>query len=237
MCIYNVTNKKYGFTMAEVLVTIGVIGIVAAMTLPQVVAKHRAKTLEAQFKKNYSMLQQALLEMYREEGQEISVKNYNRSTFVKTFIYYIKDTKRVTSGITSSLPSEDNSDNKIHTLKDYRTYTNKQLGATHLDDGLIEFKDGRRIYIDTARGVNKLNNILLTIDINGVQNKPNRWGFDFFTFEIMEDGRLIPMGAPGSLYENLDNKYCSVNSSNLYNGISCANKALMERDYFLNLPQ
>lgn len=37
----------YGFTMAEVLITLGVIGIVAAMTLPAVINNSRNKQLEA----------------------------------------------------------------------------------------------------------------------------------------------------------------------------------------------
>lgn len=33
--------KKFGFTLAEVLITLGVIGIVAALTLPSVVANYQ----------------------------------------------------------------------------------------------------------------------------------------------------------------------------------------------------
>ncbi|MFQ8626884.1 MAG: type II secretion system protein [Candidatus Gastranaerophilaceae bacterium] len=33
--------KKYGFTLAEVLVTLGVIGIVAALTMPTLMANHQ----------------------------------------------------------------------------------------------------------------------------------------------------------------------------------------------------
>ncbi len=39
-----------GFTMAEVLITIGIIGVVAAMTFPALVMHHRNKALESQFK-------------------------------------------------------------------------------------------------------------------------------------------------------------------------------------------
>ena len=36
---------KKGFTLAEVLITIGVIGIVAAMTLPMLLVNHREKEM------------------------------------------------------------------------------------------------------------------------------------------------------------------------------------------------
>jgi len=231
-------RQNHAFTMAEVLVTIGIIGVIAAMTLPSIISKHRGKVLEAQLKKNYSMLQQALLEMYRGEGQEISIKNYTRHDFTNKFAYYILNTKKFSAGTITSTEALDggSSEETIYTLKDYRTYTNKQVNASHLDDGLILFNDGRRIYIDTGTGPLSPNNILLTIDINGVQNKPNRWGFDFFTFEIMRDGRLVPMGGAGTLYYKRDDKFCSASSTNPYNGISCTDKALMEKYYFLNLP-
>lgn len=76
------------------------------------------------------MLSQALLEMYREEGQEISVKNYDRDTFAKTFVYYINGTKRVAAitSITSKETLEGGSpEQTIYTLKDYRTYTNSLM--------------------------------------------------------------------------------------------------------------
>lgn len=42
---------KNGFTMAEVLITIGIIGLFAAMTLPTLINKNRNKALETALKK------------------------------------------------------------------------------------------------------------------------------------------------------------------------------------------
>lgn len=58
--------------MAEVLITLGVIGIVAALTMPNMIKKHRNKVLENQFKAAYSIIQQASYKMYMEnEGDFI----------------------------------------------------------------------------------------------------------------------------------------------------------------------
>jgi len=46
------------FTLAEVLVTLGIIGVVAAMTMPVIVGKIEKYVLKNQIKKNYSMLSQ-----------------------------------------------------------------------------------------------------------------------------------------------------------------------------------
>ena len=43
--------KKFAFTLAEVLITLGIIGVVAALTLPTVIKHYKAKVLETAFKK------------------------------------------------------------------------------------------------------------------------------------------------------------------------------------------
>ena len=50
--------KNYGFTLAEVLITLGIIGVVAAITIPNLITTYKAKQLHSQFLKNYSVLQQ-----------------------------------------------------------------------------------------------------------------------------------------------------------------------------------
>ena len=77
--------------------------------------------------------------------------------------------------------------------------------------------------------------VVKPLDVNGYLKRPNKWGHDLFTFQLMEDGRLLPMGANGTTYTD-DNRYCSISSTNSQNGISCTDNALNEKDYFKNLP-
>lgn len=51
---------KKGFTLAEVLITLGIIGIVAAMTLPVLTKKYKRYLVETKLKAAYSILSQAL---------------------------------------------------------------------------------------------------------------------------------------------------------------------------------
>lgn len=51
---------KKGFTLAEVLITIAIIGIVAALTIPTLIHKYQDYSLKVQFKKTYAMLRQAM---------------------------------------------------------------------------------------------------------------------------------------------------------------------------------
>ena len=51
---------KKAFTMAEVLITLGIIGVVAAMTMPIVIGKYQEHEVKVKAKKIYSMMMQVL---------------------------------------------------------------------------------------------------------------------------------------------------------------------------------
>ena len=53
-------KMKKGFTLAEVLITLGVIGIVAAMTIPNLVSNYQKKVFATKAKQTYSILSNAL---------------------------------------------------------------------------------------------------------------------------------------------------------------------------------
>ena len=52
-------NLYTGFTLAEVLITLGIIGVVAAMTIPTLIANTRSAQYRSAFKKTVSTLSQA----------------------------------------------------------------------------------------------------------------------------------------------------------------------------------
>lgn len=64
--------------MSEVLITIGIIGIIAAMTLPSVITKYKRKTAETKLAKFYSVINQAVRMSIAEHG-EIIIDNENKS--------------------------------------------------------------------------------------------------------------------------------------------------------------
>ncbi len=52
--------RKFGFTLAEILVTLAVIGIVAAMTIPNLVQSYKKKVVETKLAKFYSIMNNAI---------------------------------------------------------------------------------------------------------------------------------------------------------------------------------
>lgn len=52
--------KNRAFTLAEVLITLGIIGIIAALTIPNIIAGYRKKVVETRLAKLYSSINQAI---------------------------------------------------------------------------------------------------------------------------------------------------------------------------------
>lgn len=55
------TLSKKAFTLAEVLITLGIIGVVAALTLPTLIQTNKNKEVETKLQKIYSVMKQAIL--------------------------------------------------------------------------------------------------------------------------------------------------------------------------------
>ena len=62
-------SRKVAFTLAEVLITLGIIGVVAAMTLPTLIQNHQKRSLEVATQKFYSTMSQAV-KKYMADMQE-----------------------------------------------------------------------------------------------------------------------------------------------------------------------
>ena len=57
----NKMTKRLGFTLAEVLITLGIIGVVAAMTIPTLISNTNGAQFKTAYKKALSTLNQAVL--------------------------------------------------------------------------------------------------------------------------------------------------------------------------------
>ena len=227
------TKVRLGFTLAEVLITLGIIGVVAAMTIPNLIANNKAQKLRSQFLKSYSVVQQVFKQM---EADDVSLNpaDYKPTTtgkFYQTFIKYLQapmdcggstTTTNRKNALPCYYPAEDS------TMKPYKTLDGKNnVIYNYLDDGQIVLQDGTNLLFENQHG---LDYIWISVDLNGYKNPPNRWGYDLFTFQF-KDGELVTMGDPKTTYNNLD-IYCNLNSTDRLNGIACAQKAKTDTEYF-----
>ena len=55
-----IMTKRFGFTLAEVLITLGIIGVVAAMTMPTLMNSTQGAQYKAAYKKALSAISQAV---------------------------------------------------------------------------------------------------------------------------------------------------------------------------------
>ncbi len=61
---------KKGFTLAEVLITLGIIGIVAALTIPGLIYNHKKLVVESRLKKFYTTFTQAVIMSEKDNGEK-----------------------------------------------------------------------------------------------------------------------------------------------------------------------
>ena len=221
-------KKNIAFTLAEVLITLGVIGVVAVLTISELMTAYKAHRLRAQFLKSYSVLQQAFKQM-EADGMSLDPSTYN-SRFYKVFANYVN--VAVDCGNYSTIKDEQKSvcfdykyvDGVLKHGETYKTFNGSKLWDDILDDGQLLLMDGTNLMFENVSGK------FISVDLNGFNNPPNKAGYDLFTFQFI-DGELRTMGSKGTIYSDID-KYCNIKSNHYYNGIACAHRAKTEPDYF-----
>lgn len=220
------------FTLAEVLITIGIIGVVAAMTLPTVINNTQKKELESAFKKSYSLLNQVTQRVIIDDFG--GVVDANSSYMIaKDFLKYYKNAELCTKGSGNGCPNIANQSMCKFMQENYKTYNGKNKASCVGNDAVINSIDNTTIYFDSANpgeGDQTYGKMLIAIDVNSWQKKPNKLGHDMFMFQIDSSGKLFPMGVDGTSY--LEKNFCSKTSTDSRNGYGCTVKAVSEPNYF-----
>ena len=225
------TKMRFGFTLAEVLITLGIIGIVAAITIPNLMTNNKAKKLRSQFLKSYSVISQSIKLMQNDDISLDPSTYSNQNSFYSTYKKYFN--VAIACGVTS-IHEGKSSSSLCYSRGDteYKALDGKSTPPyNRFDDGQFILQDGMLIMLDNPYNNASNVNLWVSVDINGKRNGPNRLGVDVFTFVMGDNEALLPMGANGTPITNLDN-YCNPKYVNTQSGMACAQKAMSDSDYF-----
>ena len=198
-------SRLAAFTLAEVLITLGIIGVVAAMTMPSLIQNYQEKATVTRVKKVYNVLSTALQSAYFENGKYNENVNDSGQTFYEYISPYLKFQKYcgTEKGCWPDVTIKHLHGENWANLDSYQNY----IKAILADGTLFQF----------------YRNAEIRVDVNGFKG-PNTVGRDIFYFAIKDD-KVIPIGLQNEK-DNSDgadkfNKYCNISSSIDYNGIAC----------------
>ncbi len=162
-------SRKFAFTLAEVLITLGIIGIVAALVMPGFISQHNKNVTITKLKEAYSIFSQTIDAAVSHEG-EIAAWDTTLSNqeFVQKYISpYLKTEKCSNYYIAPLLPGLE------HNLYSPWDYRNNNLQTYCINNGMTFTYTNKFADID---------GVYISVDLNGKAG-PNRAGADVFTFE------------------------------------------------------
>ena len=186
----NFFYKKFAFTLVEVLITLGIIGVVAALTIPQLIANYKKQVTVSKLKQSYTTIAQAFKMAEAENGKLSDLYEFKPGSSPTTINRQVFLTNLVQNYIFPYLKS----------YEDYG-YINalSQLGYTGstwtsyyfmLSNGVLVQTDFASACLRKENGVcvePALGDIMLRIDINGLKS-PNVAGKDIFYTQLLSNG-------------------------------------------------
>ena len=202
------SRKCTAFTLAEVLITLGIIGIVSALTMPSLINSFRAKQLENQFKKVDSNLQQAIQKTVTEMGYD-KITDFNSGGSD----YFVTDTHKYISEFTEIFLKQ------FPEVKEYNCmlYYYKNLPCKTLTGGNEQnFTACCSPYAKTYILPNGFlfqepsafaGEISIYFDINGPYKGPNRTGHDRFTYSSKAYNNTADTGLYDMCNPNIQNSW------------------------------
>ena len=176
------SQRRFGFTLAEVLVTLGIIGVVSAMTVPSLMQNYQRQSYVAQLHKVYNETSQAIIQ-YVNDRNAINIKeagllsNDAIDEFVKKYYKVIQDCG------TEYLPC----------------FADEYKGLNGVSKGALFNSTAYNHYVLASGAAVMLSarddNIQFYIDTNG-RKGPNIVGRDAFAIQIYIDGTLDDRATP-----------------------------------------
>lgn len=184
---------KKGFTIAEVLITLGIIGVVAVLTVPSVMQSYKNRLYVTQLKKVYLDINSAAEALLRDEGVDnfgetkAALKKSDESQGSQYFLtkyFTYADTKKCGTDEGYSTSCQYKFTSKIY---DYESIYGDEITGGLVGDYCILTKYGAIICMYQSYSNS---DVFFDVDVNGIQ-EPNIAGRDAYTFKISPKGADI----------------------------------------------
>ncbi len=226
------SNSLKAFTLAEALLTLGVIGIVASMTLPTLIQSSQKKHYAAKAIKSYSVISQATIMMMAEnEGNLVGyfADTDDMIAKYKTKLRLVKECPAGDDGCWPSGTTVLHSDNYVNNNPNY--YSSNFATAVGVNGITYAFRlnSSNCDHSSVQRNGENLQCGYITFNANGEQ-PPNKYGMDTFNVSITKYG-AEPRGASGHCDGGSNplshSDYCnSLGGQDEWNGASCLAKII-----------
>lgn len=196
--------KLFAFTLAEVLITLAVVGVVASMTIPILVRTYIKQSCLVKYRQTYAILDQATREYMQNNGGSMvgfMTNDYlaGSSQAVASYAPYFKNSKIIPAGNGHECFPQplhgDPAQVGWDTAKDYPCMV-LPTGAV-VSFVMIDHSCNWTYTYGSAGDVNKKCGTFV-MDINGYQ-EPNIMGVDWFQIILNKDG-ILPVGVPNADY-------------------------------------
>ncbi|MBP7212304.1 type II secretion system protein [bacterium] len=211
---------KKAFTLAEVLITLGIIGVVAALTIPTLMQKTEERETVSKLKKVYSTLQNAYSRAINDEGElsdwgTITDTAASSDLVLQKFVPYLNVLKNCGTTDFSCFYTGTYSTFKGSSFSGSNAQYN--IIGTISEVSRILLSDGTSVAFDVWNGQAFVG--VFIVDING-KKKPNSIGRDTFIFEVFNNGKILPAGYPND--PSTSKFTCSYDDTSVRNGQGCA---------------
>jgi len=220
-------NVARGFTLAEVLITLLVIGIVASIVIPALIQDAQDAELHTAWKKTYAVFEQATKRLAMDNGGTIKSLCSNTDCLKNLYLPYLNYSKNCTI-------SENDAGECWHLANEWKylyglPYPQGSSSSIILTDGNLvdfhySFKD-----CNSQIGTSEYYRCgVIAVDVNGFK-QPNTIGRDVFTIYVLEN-RILP--------EGINNDYswakcCITDPNNTYYHTNCNNGGGCSAKYLL----
>ncbi len=188
--------KKTGFTLAEVLVTLTVIGVVAALTIPVMLSSTNDVQLRSKWKKVYQDISNGMQMFVTKKGANLNglfASVDDERDQLASFLHYTKTCDAGTAvGTNGCFPADLKYLNRQSTGWDLVT-----MSRAVLNNG-VNIAFGQRT-VDCSFTDFSLTNICgeIYVDVNGAATGPNTLGRDIYEMYLFADGSVKPRGSTG----------------------------------------